>query len=119
MYKLQQTGNQVVAIWAPANEQIPLKEKAKAMARQAVQPPTELIHQPPSAKATVLRLAKQNHQWKPIQRVGEYTKKFDTALPGKHTRLLYNSFNAQKRHTSTVTYRDVTTQWIPISYQRR
>jgi hypothetical protein len=92
MYKLQQTGNQVVAIWAPANEQIPLKEKAKAMARQAVQPPTELKDQPPSAKATVLRLAKQKHQWKPIQQVGEFTRKFDTALPGKHTRLLYNSF---------------------------
>ena len=37
-HKLQQTGNQVFAIWTPANEQIALKEKAKAMARQAVQP---------------------------------------------------------------------------------
>jgi ribonuclease HI len=91
-YKLQQTGNQVVAIWAPANQQITLKEKAKAMARQAVQRPTEPKDQTPSAKATVLWLAKQKHQQKPIEKVGEFTRKFDTALPGKHTRLLYNGF---------------------------
>jgi len=92
MYKLQQTRNQVFAIWTPANEQIPLKQKAKAMARQAVQPPTKLKDQTLRAKATVLCLAKQKHQRKPIQKVGEYTRKFDTALPGKHTRLLYNGF---------------------------
>ena len=45
-----------------------------------------------STKATFLRLAKQKHQGKPIEGVGEYTRKLDTALPGKHTRLLYNSF---------------------------
>jgi hypothetical protein len=80
----------VFAIWTPANEQVTLKEKAKAMARQAVQRRTEVKDQTSSAKATVLCLAKQNHQGKPIERVGEYTRKFDTALPGKHTRLLYN-----------------------------
>ena len=90
MYKLQQTGNQVLAIWTPANKQITLKEKAKAMARQAVQPPTKLKDQTLSAKATVPCLAKQKHQRKPIEKVGEYTRKLDTALPGKHTRLLYN-----------------------------
>jgi hypothetical protein len=93
IYKLQQAGNQVVAIWTLATEQITLKEKAKAMARHAVQPPLEFKDQTSSAKATVLSLAKQKHQRKPIEKVGEYTRKFDTALPGKHTRLLYNSFN--------------------------
>ena len=40
----------------------------------------------------MLRLAKQEFQPKPIYRVGEYTRKFDTALPGKHTYYLYNAF---------------------------
>jgi hypothetical protein len=92
MYKLQQTGNQVFAIWTPANEQITLKKKAKTMARQAVQPPAKLEDQTLSAKATAMCLAKQKHQQKPIEKVGEYTKKFDTALLGKHTRLLNNVF---------------------------
>jgi hypothetical protein len=91
-HNLEETGNQVFAIWTPANEQISLKEKAKAMARQAVEPCTEIKQQTPNAKATVLRLAKQKHEWKPIEGVGEYTRKLDTALPGKHTRLLYNAF---------------------------
>jgi hypothetical protein len=60
------------------------------MAAQAVQQLTEVKDQTSSAKATVLHVAKQNHQERPIERVGEYTRKFDTALPGKHTRLLYN-----------------------------
>ena len=62
------------------------------MARQAVQPLTEVKDQTSSAKATVLCLAKQKYKGKPIERVGEYTRKFDTALPGNHTRLLYNGF---------------------------
>ena len=93
IYKLHQTGNRVVAIWAPSNEQITLREKAKSMARQAVQPLPQVTDQTSSAKATVLRLATQKHQGKPIERVGEFTRKVDSALPGKHTRLLYNSFN--------------------------
>jgi hypothetical protein len=43
-------------------------------------------------KTTVLCLAKRKHKAELIERVGEYTRKFDTALPGKHTRLLYNGF---------------------------
>jgi hypothetical protein len=92
-YKLKKTGNQVVAIWAPANEQIFLRENAKATARRAAQASPTENHQTPSAKATVLCLAKRKYQGQPIERVGEYIMKFDTALPGKHTRLLYNQLN--------------------------
>jgi hypothetical protein len=90
--KLKETGNQVLAIWTPANEQVTLKEKAKAMARQATEPGSVVKDQTPSAKATVLCLAKRKHEGKLIEGVGEYTRKLDTALPGKHTRLLYNGF---------------------------
>jgi hypothetical protein len=91
-HRLEETGNLVFPIWTPANAQIPLKEKAKAMARQATEPSTEVKEQTPSAKSTVLCLAKQEHEGKLIEGVGEYTRKLDTALPGKHTRLLYNGF---------------------------
>jgi hypothetical protein len=91
--KLKDTGSQIIAIWAPALEEINIKAKAKAMAKQATVLGKEAQERRPSAKATVLRQAIAEHrQWKPIKRVGEYTTKLDAALPGKHTYLLYNSF---------------------------
>jgi hypothetical protein len=68
------------------------KRKAKAAARQAAEPWREVQEHSPSAKATVLCRAKQKHEGKLIEEVGEYTRKLDTALPGRHTRLLYNAF---------------------------
>ena len=67
-------------------------EKAKATARQAANLSTQMNDSIPSARATVLSLAKHDLQLKPIQNVGKYTTKFDTALPGKHTSCLYNAF---------------------------
>ena len=91
--KLKDTGSQIIAIWAPALEEVSIKAKAKAMAKQATARGKEAQERRPSAKATVLRQAIAEHrQWKPIERVGKYTRKLDAALPGKHTYLLYNSF---------------------------
>jgi hypothetical protein len=89
---LKETGNQVFAIWTTANQRIFLTENAKAAARRAAHVSTKTKEQTPSAKATVLSLAKLKHQGKPIERVGKYTRKFDTAFPGTHTRLLCNTF---------------------------
>ena len=70
------------------------------MAKQATVLGKEAQERRPSAKSTVLRLAIAEHrQWKPIKRVGEYTRKLDTALPGKHTYLLYNSFKRVQAST--------------------
>jgi hypothetical protein len=80
------------SIWTPASEHIALKGKAKAMARQVAAPITDAKEQTSSAKTTVLCLAKRKYKGQVIDRVGEYTRKFDRALPGKHTRLLYNGF---------------------------
>jgi hypothetical protein len=63
------------------------------MARQAVQPFSDAKEQTSSAKTTVLCLAKQQYKRELIERVGEYARRFDTALPGKHTRLVYNGLN--------------------------
>jgi hypothetical protein len=63
------------------------------MAKQATGLRKEVQEQIPSAKATVLRqaIAKYRRR-KLIERVGEYTRKLDAALLGKHTYFLYNSF---------------------------
>jgi DNA-binding protein H-NS len=97
--KLHETGNRVFANWTTASEHIALKEKAKAMARQAAAPIRDAKEQTSSAKTIVLYLAKRKYKGQLIERVGEYTRKFDRALPGRHTRLLYCTMasNAQKR----------------------
>ena len=62
------------------------------MARQAVESFRDAKEQTSSAKTTVLCLAKRKYKGRAFERVGEYTRKLDTALPGTHTRLLYNNF---------------------------
>ena len=91
-HRLAQAGNRVCARWAPVNEHVYLMEKAKATARQAANLSTQMNDSIPSARATVLSLAKHDLQLKPIENVGKYTRNFDTALPGKHTSCLYNAF---------------------------
>jgi hypothetical protein len=54
------------------------------MARQAAAPIRDVKKQTSSAKTTVLCLAKRKYKGQVIERVGEYTRKFDRALPGKH-----------------------------------
>jgi hypothetical protein len=98
-HRLAEAGNLVLAMWTPAHEDISLMEKAKATARQAVNPPTQMEDTTPSAMATVLSLAKNDLRLKPIEKVGVYTKKFDTALPGKHTSCLYNAFKRTEAAT--------------------
>jgi hypothetical protein len=91
-HRLHETGNQVFAIWTPESEQIALNAKAKAMARQAAAPIRNVKERTSSAKTIVLYLAKRKYKGQVFERVGEYTRKFDRALLGKHTRLLYNGF---------------------------
>jgi hypothetical protein len=79
-------------MWTPSQEEVTLRAKAKALAKQATR--GEDYKQVQGAKATILQqaIAKQRQQGRQIETVGEYTRKMDIALPGKHTRLLYNSF---------------------------
>jgi hypothetical protein len=90
--KLKADGNQVFTMWTPSQEEVTLRAKAKALAKQATT--GEDYKQVQGAKATILQqaIARQRRHSRPIKTVGEYTRKLDTALPGKHTRLLYNSF---------------------------
>jgi hypothetical protein len=78
--------------WLPSGKESELltlaKEKAKAATQQGASPQAQLT----KMKSTTLRIARSIRntiRFLP-ENVGKHTKRVDTALPGKHTRLLYD-----------------------------
>ncbi|KAE8552234.1 hypothetical protein EYB25_006128 [Talaromyces marneffei] len=95
---LQQQGNAVVTIWIPTHSDMAVKQQAKAEARKATRvesPPEKPPHQ---AKSTAIRLAlaERQQEWTLPEHVGRYSRTVDIALPGKHTRNLYNRLNRKE-----------------------
>jgi hypothetical protein len=90
--KLKRENNTITVIWLPSGENDELwtsaKEKAKEATRQGAEPQTEA----PRVRSTTLNVARTKRG--PTQslpgKVGRLSKKVDTALPGKHTRQLYD-----------------------------
>ena len=89
---LKREGNNVTIAWLPTNKENRLmdraKKEAKTTARLGAEPGTKM----PSAKSTTLNLAwaKRGTLTKLPEGVGKHSKRVDTALPGKHTRQLYD-----------------------------
>ena len=80
-------------VWVPAGEEdFALGPKAKAAARKATEGECRPGVPPHLARSTRIRLAitKQRQTRTLPERVGKYSKQIDTALPGKHTRTLYD-----------------------------
>jgi hypothetical protein len=101
--RLEKGGNLVKMLWVPSGEDFHMGHEAKTEARRAAragQPPETPAYQ---ARSTQLRLAlaRQKEQDPKIRlnRVGKYSKAVDRALPGQHTRKLYD---AVKRRESNV-----------------
>jgi hypothetical protein len=91
--RLEDEGHSLRMMWVPAGEEgFALGPKAKAAARKATEgecrPDVPLY----LARSTTTRLAitKQQQTRTLPERVGKYSKQIDTALPGKHTRTLYD-----------------------------
>lgn len=64
----------------------------KALAKQT-SAPGQLGQEGTGGKATILQIALLEQQERELPKgIGEYIRELDTALPGKHTKLLYNSF---------------------------
>jgi ribonuclease HI len=100
--RLQRRGCSVRLMWVPAKgADFALGAMAKAAAQRATK--IDCIVETPSyqAKSTTLRLALAQRQprGRLPESVGKYSKCIDTALPGKHTRALYD---ALKRKESDV-----------------
>ena len=92
---LKRDGNTVTVLWLPSSEENELmklaKEKAKAATRQGCTPQTSL----PRTRSTTLRLAraKLDTTRELPEKVGKHSKRIDVALPGKHTRQLYDQLS--------------------------
>lgn len=98
---LRKRGNAVNAIWIPAYADIMLKQQAKAEARKSTRVEQQPEKQPFQAKSTAIRLALAaiQQEWTLPEHVGKYSKKVDIALPGKHTRSLYDGLNRKEAKT--------------------
>jgi hypothetical protein len=95
---LRREGNTLKVIWLPSSEENELlklaKGRAKAATRQGATPQTQL----PNMRSTTLRVARAKRDTAKTlpEKVGKYSKRIDTALPGKHTRQLYDRLTRQE-----------------------
>ena len=90
--RLQRRGNQISILWVPKSEDNELlgqaKEQARAVTQKGATPDTEL----PRMKSTTLNIARRQvgtSKGLP-EKTGKHAKRVDAALPGKHTRQLYD-----------------------------
>ena len=92
MRRLQKDGNLVSVRWIPTSEDNNLLGLAKEQARAATQEDAVLQKQVPKMKSTTLNIARS--QTTPsselLENIGRHSRRVDTALPGKHTRQLYD-----------------------------
>jgi ribonuclease HI len=95
---LKQRGNSIDFRWAPAESNFALGSEAKAAAQRATKEVRTPDSQPYQAKSTTMRLAmtKQRRGRMLPQGVGKFSKAMDTALPGKHTRVLYDKLKRRE-----------------------
>jgi endonuclease/exonuclease/phosphatase family metal-dependent hydrolase len=96
---LRKRGCSVGVMWVPAKvEGFALGPMAKAAAQRATK--AECMVETPSyqARSTTLRLAllQQRQGGRLPEGVGQYSKRIDKALPGKHTRALYDSLKRKE-----------------------
>ena len=84
-------------LWLPASEECELaklaKQKAKNSTRSGAAPQTQL----PRMRSTTLNVArKKGTIEKAPEKTGKYSKTIDAALPGKHTRQLYDRLSRKE-----------------------
>jgi ribonuclease HI len=93
---LRDNGNEISIAWIPLDKKPKIAEAAKEAARHSTKQDSTPNRRPFRARSTTLSLAKRmmHQSYKKLpEKIGKYSKKVDTALPGKHTRTLYNSLS--------------------------
>lgn len=95
---LRTRGNHVVIAWVPSQGEFELGKKAKEAARRATEEGQIPQGQSYRTKSTTINIAKAIQREKRTlpEEVGRYTREMDTALPGKHTRTLYNALKRRE-----------------------
>jgi hypothetical protein len=96
--RLRRNGNLITILWVPTSEDNKLlglaKEQARAATQEDATPYTEL----PRMKSTALNMARSQvgtSEGLP-EKVGKHAKRVDAALPGKHTRQLYDRLSCKE-----------------------
>ncbi|EAQ87075.1 hypothetical protein CHGG_08328 [Chaetomium globosum CBS 148.51] len=101
----RQRGNSVNFLWIPAEIDFALGSDAKAAAQRASKQGRTPDSQIPQAKSTAMRLAMERQRATrvlPVS-VGKFSKAMDAALPGKHTRHLYDKLKRREACTMPTT----------------
>jgi hypothetical protein len=95
---LRKGGNHVCIAWVPTQEEFILGGRAKESARQATRQEHSLRQQLQQAKSTTvnIEIAKQRGTKALPKGVGKFSKEMDAALPGKHTRTLYDTLKRRE-----------------------
>ncbi|EAQ90194.1 hypothetical protein CHGG_06813 [Chaetomium globosum CBS 148.51] len=94
----RQRGNSVNFLWIPAEIDFALGSDAKAAAQRASKQGRTPDSQMPQAKSTAMRLAMERQRATRVLPVGvgKFSKAMDAALPGKHTRHLYDKLKRKE-----------------------
>jgi hypothetical protein len=98
---LREGANCVLMVWVPTGGAVELHKIAKGAAQQASKsgcPPREQPYQVKTTTTNSAR-AKQREQNALPEDLGRYSKDMDTALPGKHTRILYDTLKRREANT--------------------
>jgi hypothetical protein len=89
---LQRRGNCISLAWAPISPSFELGQIAKAAARRATEMDCTPGRQWNAAKSTISSTYKARRELRKLStQTGQHIRQIDMALPGPHTRLLYNS----------------------------
>lgn len=94
--KLRSRGNSVSIRWIPTGTEGDLTRTAKGAAKRSANPQKLPVRSPYRAASTTLAAARKDQadcQTLPDE-VGKYSKRIGTALPGKHTRRIYDALTA-------------------------
>ena len=97
VHTLRKGGNSISLVWVPSSGDFHLGKRAKEAARTATeqgQVPQEQSYQAKST--TISTISKQREKKALPKEVGKYSKELDIALPGKHTRGLYDAFKRRE-----------------------
>ena len=94
---LKRDGNTVTFVWLPSNEECELAKLAKEKAKNSTRSNATIQTQLPRMRSTTFNIARKQGTGKRLpEKVGKYSRRIDTALPGKHTRRLYDRLSRKE-----------------------
>lgn len=99
--RAKEQNNSFGGIWLPAGEKSAVSKLAKKEAKLPTQPERPMTEQlPGSRRAFTDTIRSRGDMNRGLPKgTGKYSKELDAALPGKHTRMLYNNLKRDEART--------------------